>query len=500
VIPSDTRNKTTNNRWKQYQNSPIPQWQHEQWVKDGAFAKGMAAIPGRTWHRKGKLGQYLISLDADKREAIDAICTRNGKTISLQELAQKFLVEQHKDDPDKAHIYFYSPTPFPKKSADSTLCLEIKGLGEHGIVFCSPSIHKDGCQYEIIGTNQPIALNDIQARELIQHLDQICIKYGISYLDKVSRLDTALKSMAKSLEVNHNIRIPAGQRHTTLISLADSLLFNHNHLAGGKNRVDELRSFFDQINDELCEPPLTSYERDNIWRSALDFVDKINASEEAEIQKDVKDENGEPGSNDLVVSIAEKIMRNHSIATMSDTADIYYYDANNGVYVQGGEVLIETKAEESENMISTYKVDEIINKIKRRTYKSRVDFDRDSNLLNLRNGLLSITTGQLVGHSPEYLSLVQLPINYYPKAKCPNILRFLGQVLRPRDVFTVLQVFGYCLYRTAKYEKAIICWGKGDNGKGTLLRLFDRFLGDQNVSHASIQELNNDRFAIAEIV
>jgi len=41
--------------------------------------------------------------------------------------------------------------------------------------------------------------------------------------------------------------------------------------------------------------------------------------------------------------------------------------------------------------------------------------------------------------------------------------------------------------------------GKGDNGKGTLLKLFERFLGDLNVSHASLQELNNDRFAIADL-
>jgi putative DNA primase/helicase len=95
-------------------------------------------------------------------------------------------------------------------------------------------------------------------------------------------------------------------------------------------------------------------------------------------------------------------------------------------------------------------------------------------------------TGELVEHNPKYLSLVQLPINYDPKAKCPNILRFLGQVLRPKDVFKVLQLFGYCLNRTAKYEKAVMCYGKGDNGKGTLIKLFEQFIGDQNVSHASI--------------
>ena len=62
--------------------------------------------------------------------------------------------------------------------------------------------------------------------------------------------------MVKSLEVNHNIRITEGKRHTTLISLANSLLFFFNHLAMRKKTEGQLKSFFDQINEELCEPPL----------------------------------------------------------------------------------------------------------------------------------------------------------------------------------------------------------------------------------------------------
>jgi putative DNA primase/helicase len=108
-------------------------------------------------------------------------------------------------------------------------------------------------------------------------------------------------------------------------------------------------------------------------------------------------------------------------------------------------------------------------------------------------------TGTFSPHTPDHLSLVQLPVFYDPTAKCPNILRFLAQVLRPKDIFTVLQLFGYCLYGTAKYEKAAMLCGKGDNGKTTLTKLFERFLGDHNVSHASLQELNNDRFAIADL-
>ncbi len=73
----------------------------------------------------------------------------------------------------------------------------------------------------------------------------------------------------------------------------------------------------------------------------------------------------------------------------------------------------------------------------------------------------------------------------------------MGQVLKPKDVFTALELIGYCIYRTAKYEKALLCIGKGSNGKGTFLKLLDRFLGPKNVSHVSLQDMNEDRFAIA---
>jgi hypothetical protein len=155
-------------------------------------------------------------LDADKQNAIDELCLRNGKTTMLQEMAQKFIVEQHKDNLQKAHTYFYSPIPFPKKSSDSVLGLEVKGLGEHGIAYCANSIHKDGQPYEIIGTTNPIVLTADQAREFIEHIDQICKKYNLEYLEKHYRnlLDS-------------DLYIYQGERHDKLIRLANSLLFRY---------------------------------------------------------------------------------------------------------------------------------------------------------------------------------------------------------------------------------------------------------------------------------
>jgi hypothetical protein len=151
VIPADTQNKRTHILWSEFQDRPISKAQHDQWKLENAFSKGMAIVPGRLWHNKLKLGFYFTCLDLDKQVALEEICKINGKA-TLDEVAAKYLVEQHRDNTTKAHIAFYSPVPFPKKSADSKTGIEVKGLGEHGIICCSPSVHKDGQRYEIIGT------------------------------------------------------------------------------------------------------------------------------------------------------------------------------------------------------------------------------------------------------------------------------------------------------------------------------------------------------------
>src|SRR5919197_5073264 len=118
-----------------------------------------------------------------------------------------------------------------------------------------------------------------------------------------------------------------------------------------------------------------------------------------------------------------------------------------------------------------------------------------NHIINLQNGVLDIDTLELKEHSPDQLSLVQLPVKYDPAAKCPRILKFLGQVLHPQDVFTAMQIIGYCLYKTAKFEKAVMLVGPGLNGKGVFLKIIEALVGLENTSHVSLQDLDRERFA-----
>ena len=144
-------------------------------------------------------------------------------------------------------------------------------------------------------------------------------------------------------------------------------------------------------------------------------------------------------------------------------------------------------------------VNEIIQKIKRRTYVNRDQFDNNTDIINVQNGLLNIWTGELREHSPDFLSIVQLPLVYNPKTRCPNIGRFLAQVLHPEDVLTALEVIGYLLYRTAIYEKAVMLYGNGDNGKSVFIKLIEAFIGPENCSHVPLQALDSDKFSSADL-
>jgi hypothetical protein len=68
----------------------------------------------------------------------------------------------------KAHVYFIVVKPLSKKSGMGSTFLrdtdvpaiEVKSEGRHGIMYCSPSVHKSGHTYQIIGTTVPTVLDD----------------------------------------------------------------------------------------------------------------------------------------------------------------------------------------------------------------------------------------------------------------------------------------------------------------------------------------------------
>ena len=152
--------------------------------------------------------------------------------------------------------------------------------------------------------------------------------------------------------------------------------------------------------------------------------------------------------------LARLIMMDNIFKTMTDNGQLYRY--NGQIYIPDQEWLIKQQCRIYLPKVTTHQIQEVINYIKDTTYLDRSLFECNPDIINLRNGLLNIHTLEIKEHSHNEYFLSQLPMRYDATAKCPNIIRFLGQVLKPNDIFTALELVGYCLYKTAKFEKAVL--------------------------------------------
>ena len=121
-------------------------------------------------------------------------------------------------------------------------------------------------------------------------------------------------------------------------------------------------------------------------------------------------------------------------------------------------------------------------------------------VLNVRNGLLTVNTGDLRPHSPDFLSPIQLPVAYEPDATCPHWDKFVGEMF-PSDAHDLAyELPAWLMLPDVSIQKAVLFVGEGANGKSTYLTALRAFLGSHNVSGVSLHKLESDRFAAARLV
>lgn len=136
------------------------------------------------------------------------------------------------------------------------------------------------------------------------------------------------------------------------------------------------------------------------------------------------------------------------------------------------------------------------------SFHKESDMDADESIINFENGLLNINTMQLLPHSPDILSTIQLPCAWNPDADdAPVFNQFMEQFTGgdPDKRELLLQYLGACLSNVKGYrfKKALFMVGAGNTGKSQLRDLAERLLGDENVCSVDLTDLENNRFAPA---
>jgi putative DNA primase/helicase len=124
-------------------------------------------------------------------------------------------------------------------------------------------------------------------------------------------------------------------------------------------------------------------------------------------------------------------------------------------------------------------------------------------LLNVRNGVVDLKTGELKPHDRSLLLTKMVPVEFDSAADCPRFERFLDEAfLGDADLIACLQrLLGYALTGDAREQVFFMFVGMGANGKSTLLNVIS-FVAGPYASHTPSDTLiaqKNGRTATNDI-
>ncbi|NIN03691.1 MAG: hypothetical protein GTO44_10055 [Hydrotalea flava] len=364
------------------------------------------------------------------------------------------------------HIYIrVMRLPNSAKLDANGIHIDVQAEGKY--VVGAGSIHPNGKRYEIISNTTDIDHGDFQ--KIVVNLEKLGFQGS--------------KESAGLLAAGG---IDTGNRHTAAIRYANHLLFKvgvtYDNLKFEMKRWNESNNPPSDENEilQVCEDCYKYFQKENVKQHQKSITGK-----------DAKDKKPDDW--------ADEIMLEFHLKTLRDTDELLFYQ--NGIYhYDPVHAIIKTECEKIIPDCNERLVNEIIKKIKRRTYVSRDDFDANDSIINLKNGLFDLERNELKSHSPNYLSFIQLPVNYNPDAIPSAFVKFLKECLpEPNDLYLLIEGFANCLLKNSNFEKVFMLIGEGANGKSTFLGIMNRVLGKENVAAESLHDLTYERFALASL-
>jgi putative DNA primase/helicase len=125
------------------------------------------------------------------------------------------------------------------------------------------------------------------------------------------------------------------------------------------------------------------------------------------------------------------------------------------------------------------------------------EFAPNKVLINLQNGTFEVTTQRQnlrPFNNTDFLTY-RLPFRYDAEATAPIFRKYLDRVLPDRTAQSVLSEYaGYLFIRHGsglKFEKCLILYGNGANGKSVFFEILTALLGRENVSTFPLSDLTD---------
>jgi len=206
--------------------------------------------------------------------------------------------------------------------------------------------------------------------------------------------------------------------------------------------------------------------------------------------------------SELIINNLYTVKQFYSIRN-DDKDEIWIYDE--GIYIPNGKSFIEQFCRvllESNHNQNIYRL--CCDKIRADNYIDADEFfkkeQESPELIPVQNGILNLKTRELIDFNPDYIFFSKINAIYDPNATCPNIDKFLKEVLKsPEDRKIFYEMVGSSLYKEYYLQTAFMLLGDGENGKGISLGIIQDFLGSNNYSSLQLNNISGDGFRLYEL-
>lgn len=309
--------------------------------------------------------------------------------------------------------------------------------------------------------------------------------------------------------------IREGNRNTCLFRLASSLR------AKGLSEPAILAAL-DVENRELCNPPLPDSEVSRIASSAGNYAPGLVVPTLAQRESDVhkypdsfyhwvykkKGDSWEYVISGLEHPAVITYLRDRfSTVSFSDTLFIY----DNGIYRKNAHdiesVLTDMIHDRGLTISETKEHREFRAALLGMNRFLEYPFNQHTDALPLKNGILKLnlseSKAELIPFSPDYKFTFKIPV-VYNTSLTGDVFHneVISQYLEKDNTDVLYQIPATALLQAlgkSPYKKSYIIQGAADGGKTTYLSYLHQLLGDENIGHASLQQIGIDNFVNADL-
>jgi P4 family phage/plasmid primase-like protien len=422
------------------------------------------------------------------------------------------------------HFYFYCdvlPKSIKVLDKDGKTLADVQGYGK--MVIGAGTVLKDGNMYKVDNDAPIMQITYAEILELMNEfdetnkvlLDQVNMDDAKNTEDYIEEDDiiVAIKEKMTVKKVLDLINIPTNKNptDTPFGNSVNKRCFSYDDIVWHDFHSGKSGNIF-QLYMEVMGKSFPETKR--IFAEKVGIcIDKIQEKAIEKIKSKPINSNGDlyhivtqlilnKQVNEATEKMAEYFLSQNSVFSIRDDKIDEVWIYKEGIYIPNGSTYInEFCRDVLEKGYNKRFTKQVLNKIIADTYISKEEFFKTEppHLIPFNNTILNINTGELIKHSSNFRFFAKIRTDYNPSKNCPNIIKFIEEVMDKQDIVCFQEFVGSCLYSNFIDTKSIIFLGKGRNGKSILIKLINALLGEENVSSINLRRISEDKYAIFEL-